>query len=44
MKAAGMPYPGHTEILADLTGAPHHAMMLSNDELQRPAGHDPCVR
>ncbi len=34
LKAAGVPYPGHTEMLADLTKAPHHAMMLFNDELR----------
>ena len=34
LKAAGVPYPGHTEMLADLTSAPHHAMMLFNDELR----------
>lgn len=34
LKAAGIPYPGHTEMLADLTRAPHHAMMLFNDELR----------
>ncbi|MDZ4736471.1 MAG: 4-hydroxythreonine-4-phosphate dehydrogenase PdxA [Rhodospirillaceae bacterium] len=34
LKKAGVPYPGHTEMLADLTRAPHHAMMLFNDELR----------
>jgi len=34
LKAAGVPWPGHTEMLADLTKAPHHAMMLFNDELR----------
>jgi 4-hydroxythreonine-4-phosphate dehydrogenase len=34
LKLAGIPYPGHTEMLADLTRAPHHAMMLFNDELR----------
>ena len=34
LKAAGVPYPGHTEMLADLTRAPNHAMMLFNDELR----------
>jgi 4-hydroxythreonine-4-phosphate dehydrogenase len=34
LKLAGVPYPGHTEMLADLTRAPHHAMMLFNDELR----------
>ncbi len=31
LHAAGLPYPGHTEILADLTGAPRHAMLLHGD-------------
>ena len=34
LKAAGVPYPGHTEMLADISKAPHHAMMLFNDELR----------
>ena len=35
MHAAGVLYPGHTEILADLGGAPGDvAMMLMNDELR----------
>jgi 4-hydroxythreonine-4-phosphate dehydrogenase len=35
MHAAGINYPGHTEILADLGGAPGEvAMMLINDELR----------
>jgi 4-hydroxythreonine-4-phosphate dehydrogenase len=34
LRKAGVPYPGHTEMLADLTRAPHHAMMLFNDELR----------
>lgn len=28
LKAAGLPFPGHTEILAQRTGAPRHAMLL----------------
>ena len=28
LSAAGVPFPGHTEILADRCGAPRHAMML----------------
>ncbi len=28
LKAAGLNYPGHTEILAERTGAPSHAMLL----------------
>lgn len=34
MKAAGIPYPGHTEILADETGTRDFAMMLANDDLR----------
>jgi 4-phospho-D-threonate 3-dehydrogenase / 4-phospho-D-erythronate 3-dehydrogenase len=30
---AGVPYPGHTEMLADLTGAWRYAMMLASDRL-----------
>jgi 4-hydroxythreonine-4-phosphate dehydrogenase len=33
-KAAGIPYPGHTEMLADLSATPEVAMMLANDELR----------
>jgi 4-hydroxythreonine-4-phosphate dehydrogenase len=32
--AAGVPYPGHTEMLAALAGAPPVRMMLANDELK----------
>jgi 4-hydroxythreonine-4-phosphate dehydrogenase len=32
--AAGYPYAGHTDLLADITGTPHHAMMLSTHELR----------
>jgi 4-hydroxythreonine-4-phosphate dehydrogenase len=28
LKAAGLPFPGHTEVLAQRTGAPRHAMLL----------------
>lgn len=28
LRAAGLPYPGHTEILAEKTGAARHAMLL----------------
>ncbi len=31
---AGIDYPGHTEILADLGGAGHVAMMLANDDIR----------
>lgn len=34
LKAAGIHYPGHTEILAHLTGTQDYAMMLFNDELR----------
>jgi 4-hydroxythreonine-4-phosphate dehydrogenase len=34
MKAAGLAYPGHTEILAEQTGATDFAMMLANDVLR----------
>jgi 4-hydroxythreonine-4-phosphate dehydrogenase len=31
---AGVPYPGHTEMLADFSGAERIAMMLANDDLR----------
>jgi 4-hydroxythreonine-4-phosphate dehydrogenase len=34
MHLAGHGYPGHTEILADLTGTQDYAMMLVTDELK----------
>lgn len=34
LSAAGIHYPGHTEILADKGGADRVAMMLANDELR----------
>lgn len=34
LAAAGIPYPGHTEMLADLGGASQTAMMLATDELR----------
>jgi 4-hydroxythreonine-4-phosphate dehydrogenase len=34
LKAAGCPFPGHTEILADRAGVTDIAMMLFNDELR----------
>ncbi|THA77770.1 4-hydroxythreonine-4-phosphate dehydrogenase PdxA [Streptomyces sp. A0642] len=34
LRLGGVPYPGHTEILADLTGTTDYAMMMANDELQ----------
>jgi len=30
LHAAGVPFPGHTEILASRTGAPRHCMMLTS--------------
>ncbi|MFO7534463.1 MAG: 4-hydroxythreonine-4-phosphate dehydrogenase PdxA [Kiritimatiellia bacterium] len=33
-KKAGIPYPGHTEMLAALTGAPRFAMMLAGGPLR----------
>lgn len=34
LRLAGVPYPGHTEILADLSGTTDYAMMMANDELR----------
>lgn len=34
LSAAGLAYPGHTEILADLGGAARVAMMLVNDQIR----------
>jgi len=34
MNLAGYPYPGHTELLADKTGAAEVAMMLAGDEFR----------
>jgi 4-hydroxythreonine-4-phosphate dehydrogenase len=34
LRMAGVPYPGHTEILADLSGTSRYAMMLATDELR----------
>jgi 4-hydroxythreonine-4-phosphate dehydrogenase len=33
LRAAGVPYPGHTEILAERTGTHRYAMLLSTDRL-----------
>jgi 4-hydroxythreonine-4-phosphate dehydrogenase len=33
LHAAGVPFPGHTEILAHRTGAPRHCMMLTADSI-----------
>ncbi|TAM87934.1 MAG: 4-hydroxythreonine-4-phosphate dehydrogenase PdxA [Candidimonas sp.] len=34
MKAGGVDYPGHTEVLAERTHTQHYAMMLANRELR----------
>lgn len=34
LRLAGLPYPGHTEILAELSGTERYAMMMANDELR----------
>jgi 4-hydroxythreonine-4-phosphate dehydrogenase len=34
LQAAGVAYPGHTEMLADWTGASSHAMMLTGEHLR----------
>ncbi|QNS09102.1 4-hydroxythreonine-4-phosphate dehydrogenase PdxA [Streptomyces xanthii] len=34
LRLAGVPYPGHTEILADLSGTTDYAMMMATDELR----------
>ena len=34
LSAAGVNFPGHTELLADRAGVEHVAMMLANDELR----------
>ncbi|MFF0436407.1 4-hydroxythreonine-4-phosphate dehydrogenase PdxA [Streptomyces sp. NPDC004327] len=34
LRLAGLPYPGHTEILAELTGTERYAMMMANEELK----------
>jgi 4-hydroxythreonine-4-phosphate dehydrogenase len=39
LHAAGVPFPGHTEILADRTGAKTHAMLLHDDELPLAVAH-----
>lgn len=39
LHAAGVNYPGHTEILADRTGAMSHAMLLYDDELPLAVAH-----
>lgn len=39
LHAAGVPFPGHTEILADRTGAKSHAMLLYDDDLPLAVAH-----
>ncbi len=39
LHAAGVPFPGHTEILAARTGARSHAMLLFDDELRLAVAH-----
>jgi 4-hydroxythreonine-4-phosphate dehydrogenase len=39
LHAAGVPFPGHTEILAARTGAASHAMLLYDDELKLAVAH-----
>ncbi|MFG3348512.1 4-hydroxythreonine-4-phosphate dehydrogenase PdxA [Streptomyces sp. NPDC048018] len=34
LRLAGLPFPGHTEILAELSGTERYAMMMANDELR----------
>ncbi|MFD4370572.1 4-hydroxythreonine-4-phosphate dehydrogenase PdxA [Streptomyces sp. NPDC058486] len=34
LRMSGVPYPGHTEILADLSGTTEYAMMMATDELR----------
>jgi 4-hydroxythreonine-4-phosphate dehydrogenase len=36
---AGLPFPGHTEILAERTGAKSHAMLLYDDALKLAVAH-----
>ena len=39
LHAAGIAFPGHTEILADRTGAASHAMLLYDDDLPLAVAH-----
>jgi len=39
LHAAGVPFPGHTEILAYRTNAPFHAMLLYDEELPLAVAH-----
>ncbi|MER7519804.1 4-hydroxythreonine-4-phosphate dehydrogenase PdxA [Streptomyces sp. NPDC126499] len=34
LRLAGVPHPGHTEVLAELSGTRRYAMMMANDELR----------
>ncbi len=39
LHAAGVPFPGHTEILAERCGVPAHAMLLFDDDLGLAVAH-----
>lgn len=39
LRTAGVPHPGHTEILAERTGSESHAMLLYDDVLKLAVGH-----
>ncbi len=39
LHAAGIEFPGHTEILAHRTGSPSHAMLLYDDDLRLAVAH-----
>lgn len=39
LRTAGVPHPGHTEILAERTGSESHAMLLYDDVLKFAVGH-----
>ena len=39
LHAAGIAFPGHTEILADRTGSDSHAMLLYDDDLRLAVAH-----
>jgi 4-hydroxythreonine-4-phosphate dehydrogenase len=39
LHAAGVPFPGHTEILAAMTNSPSHAMLLHDDRIPITVAH-----
>lgn len=39
LHAAGVPFPGHTEILAAMTNSPSHAMLLHDDRIPMTVAH-----